>query len=86
MAEIPIQERKHRSMLPLIIGALVVLALLGWLLSRRNDDRTTEAATGTTVTDTLAPVTSTTPNGDANAANAGTTGTAGSTGSAGTRP
>lgn len=43
MAEIPIQEKHRRSMLPLIIGALLVLGLLWWLMSRRgdNDDRDT---------------------------------------------
>lgn len=54
MAEIPIERKTRSSMLPLIIGAVVLLALLGWWFSRRNDaantpvraDSTAGATTG----------------------------------------
>jgi hypothetical protein len=48
MAEIPIERKKSTNWLPLIIGALVVLALLGWWASRNRDDRDTSAITSDT--------------------------------------
>ncbi|MFL5580394.1 MAG: hypothetical protein ACJ8AO_08470 [Gemmatimonadaceae bacterium] len=38
MAEIPIQEKKRRNLLPLILGALVLLLLLGWCMRRGRDN------------------------------------------------
>jgi hypothetical protein len=38
VAEIPIQEKKRRNLLPLILGALVLLLLLGWCMRRGRDN------------------------------------------------
>lgn len=45
MAEIKIEQKQQRNLLPLILGALVLLALLGWCVTR---DRGTTATTDTT--------------------------------------
>ncbi len=34
MAEIPIQEKKRNNLLPMILGAIVLLLLLGWCFTR----------------------------------------------------
>lgn len=52
MAEIPIERKKGTNWLPLIIGALVVLALLAWWASRNRDDSSTTS--GVTTSDTTA--------------------------------
>jgi hypothetical protein len=45
MAEIPIQQKKRSNLLPLILGALALLLLLGWCVSR---NRGATSATDTT--------------------------------------
>lgn len=48
MAEIPIERKKGTNWLPLIIGALLVVALIAWWRSRDNDDTVTGAITSDT--------------------------------------
>lgn len=48
MTEIPIERKKATNWLPLIIGALVVLALLGWWRTRDRDQTDTSAITSDT--------------------------------------
>jgi hypothetical protein len=50
MAEIPIERKQSKNWLPLIIGALVVLALLGWWASRNRDNGTVTNASDTSAT------------------------------------
>jgi hypothetical protein len=87
MAEIPIQQKQKRNILPLIIGAIALLALLGWCMSRNN----TSGVADTSAAAVSAPVD--TGMGTTGAAGAGTTGgttgagtTGGTTGGAGTTP
>ena len=51
MAEIPIQEKRGGSKLPLILGVLALLAVLAWWLTRDRADDTvrTDTAAATTV-------------------------------------
>lgn len=60
MAEIPIERKKGTNWLPLIIGVLVVLALLGWWASRNRDARAATRASDPSAT--VAP----TPNPNSN--------------------
>ena len=57
MAEIPIQEKRGGSKLPLILGGLLLLLLLGWCLTRNRGDDTvqtdTAGATTTVPADTV---------------------------------
>ena len=54
MAEIPIQPKRNRSILPLILGLIVIAALIWFLMSRRNhDDTTPPAGTDTTKTSSV---------------------------------
>ncbi|HYW31102.1 MAG TPA: hypothetical protein VE869_06305 [Gemmatimonas sp.] len=48
MAEIKIEEKKRNNLLPLILAAVLVLALLGWCATRNNDDGTATAGADTT--------------------------------------
>lgn len=48
MAQIPIERKNRSSMLPLIIGAILLLLLLGWCWSRRDNDDVVPAASDTT--------------------------------------
>jgi hypothetical protein len=50
MAEIPIQPKKNRSIVPLIIGLIIIVALIWYFMSRRNNDTTVPAATDSTRT------------------------------------
>ena len=86
MAEIPIQEKRGGSKLPLILGALLLLLLLGWCLTRNRDDDTvrsdTAGATTTVPADTVGG-TGTAPRSDTALSPAGTgTGTRPDTGAA----
>jgi hypothetical protein len=75
MAEIPIQRKERRNLLPLILGALVLLALLGWCVTR---DRGATAAGDMPAVDTGMSV-----SGAATGAAAGAAGGADSAASAG---
>jgi hypothetical protein len=75
MAEIPIQRKERRNLLPLILGALVLLALLGWCATR---DRGATAAGDMPAVDTGMSV-----SGAAAGAAAGAAGAAGATAAAG---
>jgi hypothetical protein len=46
VAEIPIQEKRRRNLIPLILGALALLLLLGWCMRQGRDE--TAPATGDT--------------------------------------
>ena len=50
MAEIPIQEKKSRSMLPLLLALLVVVALIWYFMSYRNKPETAPAGVDSTKT------------------------------------
>ena len=50
MAEIPIQEKRGGSKLPLILGGLLLLLLLGWCLTRDRDDTVESDTAGVTTT------------------------------------
>jgi len=50
VAEIPIQPKRNKSMLPWIIGAIVLLLVLWLLLGRGDDDDATPAGADTTRT------------------------------------
>ena len=50
MAEIPIQEKRGGSKLPLILGGLLLLLLLGWCLTRNRDDVVDSDTAGATTT------------------------------------
>ena len=81
MAEIPIQEKRGGSKLPLILGGLLLLLLLGWCLTRDRADTVESDTAGVTTTvpaDTLGG-TGTAPRSD-------TALTRPDTGPAGTRP
>ena len=95
MAEIPIQQKQKRNILPLIIAAIALLALLGWCMSRNNAGGvadTTAAAvsppvdTGMSVPSGAgtAPTDGTTGAGAAGGTTGATTG--GTTGGTGTTP
>lgn len=43
MAEIPIEKKERSNLLPLLLGALLLLALLGWCVTR---DRNVEPVPG----------------------------------------
>ncbi|HEX2723026.1 MAG TPA: hypothetical protein VHM24_08910 [Gemmatimonadaceae bacterium] len=53
MADIPIQPKRSTSILPWIIGAIVVALLLWFLLARRADDDDRPAGADTTKTSSL---------------------------------
>lgn len=50
MAEIPLQQKEKRNPLPLILLALVVLALLAWFFMRDRSDVTARADSTATAT------------------------------------
>jgi len=51
VAEIPIQPRKsNRSILPLILALIVVVALIWYIMSRRDDGKATPAGGDSTST------------------------------------
>ena len=70
MAEIPIQRKEHekkRSLLPMILGALALLALLGWCVTRDRDEAPatdTSAVVAPVDTATVAPAPVIPPAGD----------------------
>ena len=65
MAEIPIQEKRGGSKLPLILGGLLLLLRLGWCLTRnRDDDAVTDTAVTTTVPADTVGGTGTAPRSD----------------------
>ncbi|MES2523791.1 MAG: hypothetical protein V4617_13885 [Gemmatimonadota bacterium] len=47
MAEIKIEEKKRSNLLPLILAAVLLLALLGWCATRNNDDGSATAGADT---------------------------------------
>jgi hypothetical protein len=49
MAEIPIERKEGRNWLPLLLGGLLLLALLGYCFSRRGADPATTTADSTAV-------------------------------------
>lgn len=79
MAEIPIERKEGRNWLPLVLGALALLALLWYFLGRRGDD--TVAATADTTAVAAAPATVTTDSA-AGATGAATGAAAGAAGAA----
>jgi hypothetical protein len=66
VAEIPIQEKRGGSKLPLILGGLLLLLLLGWCLTRNRDDtvQTDTAGAVTTVPADTVGGTGTAPRSD----------------------
>jgi len=75
VAEIPIQEKRGGSKLPLILGGLLLLLLLGWCLTRNRDDvveTDTAGATTTVPADTVGG-TGTAPRSDTALTPGGTT-------------
>ncbi len=47
MAEIKIEEKKRSNLLPLILAAVLLLALLGWCATRNGDGGTAATAADT---------------------------------------
>jgi hypothetical protein len=50
MAEIPIERKQGKNWIPLIVGVLVVLALLGWWASHNRANGTATRAADTSAT------------------------------------
>lgn len=48
MAEIPIEKKERSNLLPLLLGALLLLALLGWCVTRDRDVEPVPGAADTT--------------------------------------
>lgn len=55
MAEIPIQKKERSNLLPLILGAVLLLALLGWCATRNRDVVPTVTTADTTAAIGAAP-------------------------------
>jgi hypothetical protein len=52
MAEIPIQKKERSNLLPLLLGALLLLALLGWCATRDRGESGTASADSAAATQT----------------------------------
>ena len=76
MAQIPIERKNRSNLLPLILGAILLLLLLGWCYSRRNDG-------AAPVADSAAGATTGAATGAASAASAGATTGAAAAGASG---
>ena len=50
MADIPIQPKRNRSILPLILILIIVVAAIGFILWRRNNNNAAPAGSDTTKT------------------------------------
>lgn len=63
MAELPIERKTGTNWLPIIIGAVVILALLGWCATRNTATETTPAVSDTTAMNSVPSATTATTTG-----------------------